>query len=223
MTNNFPLPSSAVESRNKRRAVRLLLSIALLLVGLAIGAWLDRTAILQQLAGFWIISDPVTRGDAVVVLGGGLDLRKFIAADLYEKGLVSKVLVSQVAEGRSVPLIKLPGHTELNRTVLLSLGVPAAAIETFGTSNRNTMEEALTLREWAQRHGASTLIIPTEIFAARRVSWILRRAFSGQNVRIEVQSFEPENYSRAAWWKTEAGLIAFQNEVLKYIYYRWKY
>ena len=85
------------------------------------------------------------------------------------------------------------------------------------------MEEALALRDWAERNGASVLIIPTEIFAARRVSWIFRREFSGKNVRIEVPSFEPEDYTRAGWWKSERGLIAFQNEVLKYIYYRLKY
>ena len=30
-------------------------------------------------------------------------------------------------------------------------------------------------------------------------------------------------YTRAEWWKTEAGMIAFQNEIMKYLYYRLKY
>jgi hypothetical protein len=202
---------------------RRFLAIVLLLTGLGVGAWLQRKAILQGLADLWIVSDPVTPGDAVVVLGGGLDLRPFVAADLYRKGLAGRILVSQVVEGRSVSIGKLPGHTELNRAVLLNLGVPDSAIESFGTANRNTMEEALVLRDWAERNGASVLIIPTEIFAARRVSWIFRREFSGKNVRIEVQSVEPEDYTRAGWWKSEQGLITFQNELLKYIYYRMKY
>jgi hypothetical protein len=41
-------------------------------------------------------------------------------------------------------------------------------------------------------------------------------------VRVEVPSFE-EDFTRAGWWKTNAGLIAFQTEVAKYIYYRFKY
>ncbi len=150
-------------------------------------------------------------------------MRPLVAADLYKKGLVNKVLISQVAEGRSVRIAELAGHSELNRKVPLNLGVPGTAIEMFGTANRNTMEEALALRDWAKRHGASMLIIPTEIFAARRVSWIFRREFSGENVRIEIPSFKSENYTRAEWWKTEVGIIAFQNEILKYIHYRWKY
>jgi uncharacterized SAM-binding protein YcdF (DUF218 family) len=222
MTNIFRLSHSSIEPR-KQRSLRRPLAIALLSAGLAVGAWRERAAILQGSADLWIVSDPVTHGEAVVVLGGGLDLRPFVAADLYRKGLANKVLVSQVAERRSVTIGELPGHTELNRKVLLNLGVPDAAIETFGTGNRNTVEEALALRDWAERTGASVLIIPTEIFAARRVSWIFRREFFGKDVRIEVPSFEPDDYRRTEWWNTEAGLITFQNEVLKYIYYRWKY
>jgi hypothetical protein len=76
-------------------------------------------------------------------------------------------------------------HTELNREVLLKLGVPAGAIETFGTANKNTREEAVALREWAERNAASAFIIPSEIFPARRVRWIFRREFFGTAVSIE--------------------------------------
>jgi hypothetical protein len=153
------------------------------------------------------------------VLGGGLEYRPVVAADLYKKGLVSKVLVSRVPEGH---VGALPGHTELNRKALLKLGVPDAAIEMFGTENRNTEDEVLALKDWAEQNAASVLIVPSEIFAARRVRWIFNREFHGTAVRIEVPSFE-EDFSRAGWWKTKAGLIAFQTEILKYIYYRFKY
>ena len=54
---------------------------------------------LQGVADLWVVSDPITRADAAVVLGGGADLRPFVAADLYAKGLVHKILVSQVQDG----------------------------------------------------------------------------------------------------------------------------
>jgi uncharacterized SAM-binding protein YcdF (DUF218 family) len=200
------------------RSIRYPLTIALLIVGFGAGAWLEREALLRSLTDLWIVSDPITRGDAVVVLGGGLEYRPFVAADLYKKGLVSKVLVSRVPEGHIGALL---GHTELNRRALLRLGVPDAAIEMFGTENRNTEDEVLALKDWAEQNAASVLIVPSEIFAARRVRWIFNREFHGIAVRIEVPSFE-EDFTRAAWWKTKAGLIAFQTEVLKYIYYRIK-
>jgi len=197
---------------------------AILLPAVLIGAvWLQREPLLRGAADLWIVSDPVTHSDAVAVLGGDLEVRPFVAAEFYEKGLVAKVLVSQVPEKRSSTIGAIPGHTELNRRLLLNLGVPDAAIGTFGHANRNTKDEAVALRDWADRHGVSRIIIPTEVFAARRVRWIFNREFAGTPVRIEIPSFDPPHYSRAEWWKTEAGMIAFQNEMMKYLYYRLKH
>jgi uncharacterized SAM-binding protein YcdF (DUF218 family) len=170
------------------------------------------------------VSDPITSADAVVVLGGGIDMRPFVAADLYTKGLVKKVLLSKVKEPPSVEIGAVTSDTEDERKILLKLGVPDSAIETFGNANKNTREEATALKSWTERNAASVLIIPTEIFPARRVSWMFRREFAGTGVRIEVPSFDPLRlYTRADWWRTEVGMLAFQNEILKYIYYRLKY
>ena len=34
---------------------------------------------------------------------------------------------------------------------------------------------------------------------------------------------DPPGFSLERWWKTEQGSNALQNEILKYLYYRWKY
>ena len=187
------------------------------------GGWLLREPVLRGAADLWIVSDPISRADAIVVLGGGLETRPFVAAELWRRGLADKILISQAPEERAVSIGAMPSHSELNREILLKLGVPAGAIETFGTANKNTRDEAVALREWAERNAASAFIIPSEIFSARRVRWIFRREFFGTAVSIEVPSIEPPDYTRRDWWKTEQGLVAFQNEVLKYIYYRLKY
>jgi uncharacterized SAM-binding protein YcdF (DUF218 family) len=189
------------------------------LASVATGGWLVREPVLLGATDLWIVSDPISRADAIVVLGGGLGTRPFVAAELWQRGLADKILISQAA----LSMGAIPSHTELNREILLKMGVPAGAIQTFGTANRNTREEAVALREWAERNAASVFIIPIEIFPARRVRWIFRREFSGTAVIIEVPSFEPSRYTRWDWWKTEQGLVAFQNEFLKYIYYRLKY
>jgi hypothetical protein len=216
-----PLPVS-------RRAVWLRrcwrsLAAALIMAGLAGLVWAARAPLLRGAADLWIGSDPLKPADVAVVLGGGLDVRPFAAAELYHKGLVKKVLVSQVTDGRAVAIGAERGHTEINRQVLLKLGVPADAIETFGSSNRNTKEEALALLEWAQRHGSRVVIVPAEIFQARRVRWAFRHEFVGQPIRAAVLAFDPPQYTRANWWTTERGIVDFQNEILKFIYYRLKY
>jgi hypothetical protein len=137
--------------------------------------------------------------------------------------LVKTVLVSQVDDDRAVAIGAAPGHTEANREVLLKLGVPATAIETFGMANKNTKDEAVALRAWAKRHHPSALIIPAESFTARRLRWLFDREFSGQPIQIEVPPFDPPGYARTNWWQNENGIVTFQNEILKYIYYRLKY
>jgi uncharacterized SAM-binding protein YcdF (DUF218 family) len=206
-----------------RRFIGRLVAAILLLAVLVAGVWLERAPLLRGAADLWIVSDPVTHSDVVVILGGGLDIRPFVAAELYNKGLVTRVLVSQVRDTRSSEILALHGHSELNRMLLLKLGVPEGAIEMFGKDNRNTWDEAIALRDWAGKHRVSRLIIPTEIFAARRVQWVFNREFAGSFVQLAIPSFEMPGYTRAEWWKTEAGMIAFQNEIMKYLYYRLKY
>jgi hypothetical protein len=206
------------------RGARRYLVLALLLVAIGAGAWFERITLLRGAADLWVVSDPITPADAAVVLGGGVNVRPFVAADLYAKGLVHKVLVSQVEEEPSVKIGLEPNHTELNVRILRKLGVPDGAIELFGNGSKNTWDEAVALKGWTKQNATSVLIIPAEAFFARRVRWVFQREFSGTGVRIEVPSFDPSTgYSRENWWKTEGGLIAFQNEVLKYLYYRLKY
>ena len=76
--------------------------MVLVLTALCAGVWLEREALLRGSADLWIVSDPITPADAVVVLGGGLEVRPFVAADLYKKGLVKKVLLSEVEDSRLV-------------------------------------------------------------------------------------------------------------------------
>jgi hypothetical protein len=213
--------ASAGPGRGQGFAGRLL-AAGLLLIVLVAGVWLARAPLLREVAELWIVSDPLTPVDVIAVLGGGLNERPFAAADIYRTGLANRIIVSQVAQERYAKL-GIPGHTDLNRMVLLKLGVPEAAIATFGQGNESTDDEAVALREWAVEHRISRIIIPSEIFFTRRVRWIFDREFARSAVHLEIAAFEPSKYSRAEWWKSNGGIIDFQNEFMKYLYYRLKY
>jgi hypothetical protein len=85
----------------RRRFIGRLTAAMFLIVLLVAGAWLERAPLLRGIANVWIVSDPVTSADVVAVLGGGLEVRPFVAAEFYKKGLVPKVLVSEVLEAAS--------------------------------------------------------------------------------------------------------------------------
>jgi hypothetical protein len=132
--------------------------------------------------------------------------------------------VSQVDDGPPVNIGAAPGTTEITLRILRKLGVPDNAIELLGNKNKTTWDETVALKGWAKSHAILALIVPTEVFSARRTRWILQHEFSDTNIHIEVPSFDPpRGYSKTEWWKTDEGVIAFQNEVIKYLYYRLKY
>jgi uncharacterized SAM-binding protein YcdF (DUF218 family) len=196
------------------------LFVVIVLAGIA--AWLGRDPLLHKAADLWIVSDPVAPADAVAIFGGGINDRPFAAAAYYWDGLAKKILLSKNQPGLAAALGAVRSDIEANHQVLTRLGVPESAIDTFGAGSRNTHDEALALRAWAEENDAHSIIVPTEIFAARRVRWMLHRAF-GDSVKIMVPALDATEYPRDQWWWHEQGLIAFQNEVLKYIYYRLKY
>jgi hypothetical protein len=202
-----------------RRALALVVALAIL----SAAAWIARGPLLRGAAELWIVSDPVAPADVVVILGGGIETRPFAAADYYKAGLVKGVLLSNVSPNGVEALGIAPAHVELIRSVLLKLGVPAAAIETFGTGLSNTYEEALALQIWAKRTHARAVIVPSEIFSSRRVRWVVRHALADTATQVYVPALDSPEYDRRNWWNHEQGVIAFQNELIKYAYYRFKY
>lgn len=112
---------SLVSARRQGRGswaarLRRCLAIVLTMAAVCAGAWIEREVLLRGAADLWIVSDPITSADAIVVLGGGIDMRPFVAADLYAKGLIKKVLLSKVKEphqSNSADVLQIPKIREM--------------------------------------------------------------------------------------------------------------
>jgi uncharacterized SAM-binding protein YcdF (DUF218 family) len=144
--------------------------------------------------------------------------------------LVSHVRTGSGEQGDNVPFregwqyVHCSGPTcDLNRVVLLKLGVPPEAIASFGIEVTNTYEEARALAEWAKANKIKSIIVPTDFFSTRRVRWILNKQLGSVGVRVEVQALSPLEYADDNWWQHEGAVNSFQLEVIKYLYYRLKY
>lgn len=210
----------AMAPQSRRRRLPLVLATLIVVV---MFAWAARTPILRESAALWTVSDPLGPADAIAVLGGGVDLRPFLAADLYKKGLANKILVANVKLSPIEKLGIVPPHADLNREVLLKLGVPEEALIGFGSDVSSTFEESRALAVWAKDTGAHTIIVPTELFPSRRQRWILNRELGPVGAHVIIDAHKPLEYDVDDWWQHEEGLIDFQNEVIKYLYYRLKY
>jgi hypothetical protein len=208
-------------SSGSARWLRFLAVLAILAI-LGIGAWVGRGWLLLSAAELWVVSDPIGSADAAAVFGGGITDRPFAAAQYYRQGLVRKILISNVRQGPAEKLGVVISDTAASEAVLVRLGTPASAIEIFGHDLEDTHQEVLALQSWAARHSLRSIIVPTEIFSTRRVRWMLHRAFGSEFV-VRVVALDPPEYRRNDWWRHEQGIIAFNNEFVKYLYYRIKY
>jgi uncharacterized SAM-binding protein YcdF (DUF218 family) len=206
------------------RAAKRVLVVFLLLVVACASIWYSRATILRGAAELWIISEPVTPADAIAIFGGGLGVRSYAAAEYYKRGLAQKILISNVRPDRAEMLGVLPSVAASTRSALVNLGVPETAIETFGSNLSNTHDEAVALREWVARaHARGGVIVPTQAFSTRRVRWTVQHEFAGTGIQVQVPPIDNTQYGLSEWWRDEKAIIEFQNEVLKYIYYRLKY
>jgi uncharacterized SAM-binding protein YcdF (DUF218 family) len=188
-----------------------------------LAAYVCRAPLLRGVAEAWIVDDVPTKADALVVLGGGVQYRPFAAARLYKKGLAPKILIMDIKLGATDEMGLTQPQKDLTRRLLLHQGVPENAIEMVGRTVSNTAEESVGVFDWAQQHGARNLIVVTEIFHTRRARWIFRKRFKGTGTDIQMVAVEPVEYQAKNWWHSEQGLIAFQEEIFKFLYYRFKY
>jgi uncharacterized SAM-binding protein YcdF (DUF218 family) len=212
-----------VSSPVVRSLVRRLAWVLAALACLVLAAWIFRAPLLTGLADAWVVNDPVAKADAIVILGGGLENRPFAAAKLFHDGIASTILYTDVRLSPAEEMgITLP-EKEQTRRILLSNNVPETAMTVIGSHVANTYDESRAVRAWIEKTGAKSIIIPTDPFHTRRVRWVFDKELRGTKTVIHVVAINPVRYRAGDWWRHEEGVIAFQNEVIKYLYYRFEY
>lgn len=166
---------------------------------------------------------PLEAVDAIVVPGGGLATRPQGAAELYHQGISQKILTFDVERSPDQELGITPTQQEATRKLLEALLVPESALVTIGSEVASTWDEVLATRDWCEEHRPRSLAVMTDPFPSRRVAWAFRRGLRDLGVEIRVVPTEQKRYHAGNWWQDESGLIAFQNELIKFGYYRLKY
>jgi uncharacterized SAM-binding protein YcdF (DUF218 family) len=221
LTPDLGAPPPVLRPRASTR--RRLLWLCLFCFLLSAFCFLSRAPLLSALARAWVIDDPLQPADAIVILGGRPDLRAVEAARLYHQGIAPRILYMDVKLGPSAELGIVPSEREQTYRLLLSNNVPENALEAIGNSVSTTYEESRAVQAWAAEHKAKSILIPTDLSHTRRARWIFRHELRPAGPQIRIHAIQPKEYGTRDWWRHEEGLIAFQNEWIKSLYYWWKY
>jgi uncharacterized SAM-binding protein YcdF (DUF218 family) len=175
------------------------------------------------MARAWIVNDPLTNADVILVIGGGPDTRPLAAVQLFRQGLAPKILLTKPEYGGATALGLLPDGVEIERRMMVKEQVPAGDILVVPRVVDSTYDEAAAVAEWARTNSIKRVIIPTDLFHTRRVRWIFRRELRALGIEVIVRAVPVLRYAETDWWRHEQGIVDFQNEFLKDIYYHWKY
>ena len=204
----------AAGSRRRRFRRRILIAVAAALVLVAF----------FRLGTFLVHVDPLTKADAVYVLGGARVNRALEALDLYREGYVSRIVMSNAARESGELLldrqgVHVPTDGELMRDTLVGrLGVPADAVILIPDNVDNTAAEATLIRPVLERAGWHRLMVITDCATTRRARFAFRRAF-GSAVAIAVRCSRYDPYDASHWWASRRDVRTTMMEFPKLVAY----
>ncbi len=207
-------------SRRRLKFAAVSFGLIALLIGVT---WWQRAPLLKGAAKLWIVSETPTPADAIVILGGGIELRSLKAAELYHAGFANRILVMQPERTELNTLGLIVDQGELTIQLLKLKAVPENAIVLLEPEVTSTFEEAEALAGWSKANNAHRLLMATDIFHTRRARWILNRKLKEVGVEVKMIAVPQKKYDADNWWQTEAGVIDFQNEIIKFAVYRWRF
>jgi uncharacterized SAM-binding protein YcdF (DUF218 family) len=190
---------------------------------LLLACYVFRAPLLTGVARAWMVDEPTTKADAIVILGGGLENRPFAAARLFHDGVASRILYMDVRHSPAEEMGITMSEGEVTHRILLSKGVPEKAMTMIGNGVTSTHDESKAVEAWMEKNGARSIIIPTDLFHTRRVRWVFTKELRRFKPEIHVVAVASRRYKADDWWQHEEGLIALETELVKYAYYRAKY
>jgi uncharacterized SAM-binding protein YcdF (DUF218 family) len=200
----------------KRKSLHLL-SISCFLLFLGLFLCLFRSPILRGAARLWIVEDPMQNANAVALLGTGTPTPARDVVAWYKSGVISNVIL---VPAPMLPIERLgvsERRVERQKRALAERGIRPEDIHVVGTGATNTFDALRELGTWARQSNIARVIIPASLFETRRVRWSAHKAAPGLDIIVR-SALHPDITND--WWRSEAGLVAFENEVVSYLYSR---
>lgn len=187
-----------------------------LVVGLGI---LFRVPIMRSFANFLIVETSFDYVEYGFILSGGAFDRGIKAANLFHDGEVAHLVCTGGNQSSDIKALGIDAlESDLTKLQLVKLGVPEEAITVIkkGTS---TFEEAELILVFCKMQHLDSILVISSKFHTRRVHQVFTKTFDEEGISVSIQGASSSNYDELNWWKSEAGLIALNNEYLKQLYY----
>lgn len=182
-----------------------------------------RHPLLRALGDHLIVEDPITRADAVLILGGSAMDRGSEAARLYADSVSKRFVFTGAPVPNDLRALGIDStEARCTRAIAVERGIPFA-LTTALDQGTSTWEEAEALQEYCTSIGADTVIIVSNRFHLRRVRFVFKERFKQAGIQVRLHGAPSSTFNEADWWDSEEGLLMVNNEYVKLMYYHLKY
>ncbi len=189
------------------RCFKILITLAFLLFVL----YFAHGFILEKAGRFLYYKDALKPADVIVVLAGEETERVEYGVKLFKEGWARKDKI--VMSGG--PLVWKYTWAALMQEHALSLGIPQNAI-LLADRSRNTVQEAINVREIMSKHGYKSCILVTSPYHSKRSLKIFRKVMGD---KIQIISAPSESwFSFDEWWKRKRDRARVFDEYAKFLW-----
>jgi uncharacterized SAM-binding protein YcdF (DUF218 family) len=157
--------------------------------------------------------------DFQVVLGGDSGDRVLTAATNYQRGVAPYVVLVGLEHS---PVEVRPYYVHWRTNLLVDRGVPRERIF-LDSESTSSWEEAVNTLKLMRSKGWNHVVVVSDPYHMRRLSWIWSRVFRDSGLEYTLVSSRPDYWKPDAWWRNERSGAMVIMEYIKLAYYLAKY
>ena len=177
---------------------------------------------------FLVIDHAPEKADAIVCLAGSPVERGLAAAELFNKGLAPKIVVTRAPPPEGYANLKArgiayPESRDLLVKILKGLEVPGSAIIEDDHIVTSTFSEAERVKTIIGNEGYRSVIIVTSPYHTRRAWLTFQEVLEESGVRIMMHASPYSDFSPEGWWKDRRYVKNVIIEYQKLLYYTFKH
>lgn len=171
---------------------------------------------LTWIGHFLVVSDPLTKADAIVVLDGdsSRDERLLHAIKLWREGYAPQIVLSaKLAEWQTYE-----DYPEWRHAIKLNI-LPKEALLVAEHDADSTKDEAEALLPFVQNHGYKTVIVVTSNYHTRRAKKVFYKQWTNSGISLSISAAPFFQFHPDDWWRHRADSRTFFFEFSKTLWY----
>jgi uncharacterized SAM-binding protein YcdF (DUF218 family) len=177
----------------------------------------------SSIGGALVVSKPLKKADAIVLMAGSFRERAPEAARLFQEGVAPRIILtndgvfSSWSQRDQRNLYEIEWATEL----LTFLEIPRNSIVQLPFLRSGTYYDAVALRTYCRQNNIHAILLVTSDYHTRRALWTFRRIFINEQITIGIIPV----ISASQGWFTDFRQICREvvTELVKSVYYFIRY